>query len=248
MQKKKDCEILINAKKILFIAFLVAQCIIWIVLLFANLSWYTELSYATVVFCFVFSLLFLKKGKDGVFQSIAFFFTCIADYFLVLLGGENKTLAMCAFLCAQIAYACRVYLLSKNDKEKRLQILFRVIFGVIGASAVFIVLREKTEALFVISVVYYVQLLLSMIFSFLHFKDGLSVKLLAIGLLSFALCDISIGFDFLIDIFSLGEESILYYIVYKMPVSMVALFYPPSQTLLFASAKVANRMDKTESI
>lgn len=230
-----------TAKNVSLVVFILIQFSIWLKLIFDYGEWGTYLSYGTVVFCFVYSLFFLGKQKDSIFQSGAFFFTCIADYFLILLGGQNKTLAMCAFLCAQIFYACRVYLLAKSEKEKRLQILLRVSLGVVGAVATFVVLKEKTEALFVISVVYYVQLLLSMVFSFLHFKDGLSAKLLAIGLLSFALCDISIGFDFLIGIFSLGEESILYFIVHKMPVSMVTLFYPPSQTLLCASAKVSNK-------
>ncbi len=232
MEKSKT----VSWKMIAFYTFIFIQFTAWMTLIFAQGSWLHYLSYGSVVLCFIYAMVCSYTEKDSVFQLGACFFTAIADFFLILLKGEQKTLAMCAFLIAQGFYACRTFLLAEEVREKKLQITLRAVFSVIGGAAVGIVLQEKAEALFVISVVYYVNLILSMVFAFMHFHKSLSAKLLAIGLLCFALCDISIGFDFLIDIFSLSEGNFIYFIAH-LPVSFVTIFYPPSQALLCLSVK-----------
>ena len=233
---KKDT--LLNCKRISLFAFIAVEFALWMLILFADFGGMLMrcISYGSVVLCFAYSLFYLEGKKDSLLQSGALLFTAVADFFLILLGGQHKTLAMCAFLCAQIFYAARIYLLASSEAEKKLQLILRLCTSTLGALLVLLVLREGAEALFVISVVYYVNLILSMCFAFAHCKEGLGVLLLAIGLLCFALCDISIGFDFLVDIFSLEEGNFIYTVV-SLPISFVNVFYPPSQTLLCISAK-----------
>ncbi len=222
--------------KIAFVAFCALQLYIWISLLTKSGNSMRYVSYAGVLLCFLYSFAFFYNGKQQKAQCTALFFTCIADFFLILLQGKWKTVAMLAFLCAQICYAYRVFLLASNKKEKHLQIFLRVLLTVAVLLVLFAVLKGKTRALHAISLVYYAQMLISLGFAFRHFKRNAQTKLLTIGLLLFCLCDLSIGFDFLIDIFSLSSGNFIYKVMH-LPVSFVNIFYPPSQALLCISAR-----------
>lgn len=227
-------KFVVKASRFAFYFFILAQGAIWGVLLFADIGWHKYLAYANVALCFAYSFAFLRKENHTILQCGAFACTCVADFFLILLEGAYKTTAMFFFLGAQLLYAVRVFLLCEGQKEKSLQIWLRIAASAASLICLLAVLKEDAQLLFAVSLVYYVNLVISLIFAFIHWKQGISVRLLAVGLLCFACCDLSIGFDFLIDIFSLGESSFLYFITH-LPISFVTLFYPPSQTLLCLS-------------
>ncbi|MBQ3234773.1 MAG: hypothetical protein IJA97_01270 [Clostridia bacterium] len=221
-----------KVKNAVALSFTLIMAVLWVIIVFVSGNKY--LTYASVLTCAIFALINFSKEKSVVFQILAFAFTLVADFFLMILEGSYKTVAMSTFLIAQIFYALKILLYARSKAEKRLQIVLRGTLSVIGGLAVFIVLRENTEALFVISVIYYINLILSAVFAYIHFDKGCEQKLTAIGLTLFALCDITIGFDFLIDIFSLGKTSVLYKINH-LKISLVHVFYYPSQTLLSLS-------------
>ena len=224
-------------RKIVCVAFFAVQFVVWMLLLFAPMSGETHnvLSYSATVFCLATTIFFFQKKVGWGLQTAAFVFTLIADFFLVLLGGQHKTIAMCSFVCAQLCYAWRTVLMAKTAKERWVNIVLRSVCSVLGGVAVVAVLKEAAEPLFVISLVYYVNLLLSIVFSFLHWKDSVEARWMAIGLLSFSLCDLSIGLNFVINIFSLGHGNFIYDL---KPIfnKFVVMFYPPSQALLCGSA------------
>ena len=228
-------------RKIVLIAFCAVQFVVWMVLLFAPMEMQTHnvLSYSATVFCLAVTLFFFQKKVGWGLQVAAFVCTLFADFFLVLLSGEQKTLAMCAFLCAQLCYAWRTVRMA-TPKEQWLNVVLRLVCSVVGAVAVVAVLQENTQPLFVISLVYYVNLLVNIVFSFVHWKDGVEAKYMAVGLLCFSLCDLSIGLNFVINIFSLGPGSFLYGL---KPIfnKFVGIFYPPSQALLCVSAYSCKR-------
>ena len=232
-----------NKKSIYLFAFLSIEFALWICVLVLSGAWVRFLSYATVAIAFLFTLLFMEKRVDTLLAIGGLFCTCVADIFLVILQKEGDTLAMCVFLCAQACYAGRTYLLAKSRKEGLVQVLVRVGLSVLIGLATVLVLRAKTKAVFVISTVYYVNLLCSIVFSFWHWKGSARAKLMAVGFLSFSLCDVSIGLDFLIDIFALGEGSALYAFLHG-GVSFVDVFYPPSQAILGASVYPALKGQK----
>ena len=219
-------------KKIATPIFILITAILWITVTFIYGNKF--IAYSCVLTCFLFSLLFFKSEKLVLVQVVALLFTCGADVFLILLEGELKTLAMVIFLCAQVCYAIKTLLFANSKRERLIQIILRVSLSIVGGTAVLVVLKAQAQALFVISVIYYVNLILSAVFSFIHFNEGTNQKLTAIGLTLFALCDVTIGFDFLIDIFSLSSKSFLYKLTH-LPFSLVHLFYYPSQTLLSLS-------------
>ncbi|MBQ7923901.1 MAG: hypothetical protein IJ329_01190 [Clostridia bacterium] len=234
-------RLLIQRKKPIYLfAFLAVELAAWFCVLFLSGSYVRFISYGAVALALVFAALFVEKRADTLFAVGGLFFTCIADIFLVLLQKEGDTLAMCVFLCAQLCYAGRTYLLAEGKKERLVQVTVRIIGSIVGGAATWIIVGATTQAVFVISVVYYVNLVCSIVFSFLHWKKHARARYMAIGFLSFALCDLSIGFDFLIDIFSLGETSFLYRLMHAN-VSFVDLFYPPSQAILGASVYPENK-------
>ena len=72
---------------IISILYLTIQIPSFILSIFCNVSNVNGFYYSFIVINFIFSLiiLFYNKNKDNLITSIAFFFTLIADTFLVLL-------------------------------------------------------------------------------------------------------------------------------------------------------------------
>ena len=227
-------RLLFKTKKPIYLfAFLAVEFAAWLCVLVVSGSWVRFLSYSAVALSFFFALFFIEKNADTLFAIGGLFCTCVADIFLVLLQREGDTFAMCVFLCSQICYAGRTCLLAEKKTEKWVQVGIRAALSMIGALITVLVLREKTQAVFVISVVYYVNLLCSVVFAFVHFKTP-RARYMAFGFLSFAFCDLSIGLHFLVDIFSLPPTHFIPKLL-SADVSFVDLFYPPSQALLGAS-------------
>ena len=219
-------------RRVYFFTLLALQILLFPIVIFGVGDYHWEVSYGIIISCFVTSLIFVKKETQALLQCGALFFTCIADYFLILIG-KHRLIAMCFFLTVQLFYAARTLFLTKSRKERLVNVILRLGASAFGAALVFMVLGEKAEALFVISLIYYVNLLISVVFAFLHFKEN---NLLAIGLLLFSLCDLTIGLNELIDIFSLTSDHIVYKIVH-VPIALESVFYHPSQILLSVSGR-----------
>jgi hypothetical protein len=85
--------------------------------------------------------------------------------------------------------------------------------------------------LIIVALFYYVNFLVNVIFSFVHFKSN---KLLALGLLLFILCDTMIGFQEMVGIFNLNKDSFIY-IISQTDYNIPWIFYIPAQILLLIS-------------
>ncbi len=221
-----------NKRPAYLFAFFAVEITAWLCVLFLRVDWTHYLSYCAVALSFLFALSLIEKSADTLLTIGALFFTCVADIPLVLLKKDGDTFAMCVFLCAQICYAGRTLLWAKSKAEKWTQVGVRTLLSVAGGAITWLVLREKTQAVFIISVVYYVNLLCSLLLSFIHFKHA-RAKYTAFGLLSFAFCDLSIGLRFIVNIFALPPTHFIPTLLRRL--SFVNLFYPPSQALLGAS-------------
>lgn len=191
---------------------------------------HTVFYYFAIVLCFVTSLVLVRACKSAVFTSIALFFTVVADFFLILLG-TGKLIAMCAFTLTQIFYCFRTLSIAGSKRERLSNVAIRLVSSAIAVLAVFLVLKEDAEPLFVISLVYYANLLINIVFAFLHFKRH---PLFALGLLLFACCDALIGLSFVEEIFALPEGNFID-VLWSLPVHLESMFYQPSQVLLALS-------------
>lgn len=237
MNKKQKIKINgAGMRRIYFFVVLAIHIAAFPVIVFGLGERHWEVYYGMIVLCFFTSLVFAEKKAQALLQCGALLFTCAADYFLILIG-KHRLIAMCFFLTAQLFYAARTLLLTESKRERIVNLSLRAGASAFGAALVFIVLGERAEALFVISLVYYANLLISVVFAFLHFKEN---KLLAVGLLLFSFCDLTIGLNEVIDIFSLSSEHFIYKLVHA-PFALESAFYHPSQVLLSVSGRKVHK-------
>lgn len=192
---------------------------------------HVHLQFSAVALAFLFCFVFFESSKAYIFTQFALLFTLISDYFLVLRGAEEKTVAMIFFSIAQIFYFLRIYSEDTNQKRKKAHLILRAILCIASLPLTAVVLGDKLDMLAPITVFYFVNLALNVIFAYLNFGRS---PILAIGLTLFILCDITIGISGLGMYFPLDKESLIYKIFYP-GFDLVWFFYLPSQALLSVS-------------
>lgn len=194
----------------------------------------TSVSFCAVVLCFLYSLFVLTKEKSSILLSIGLFCTVMADVFLVVLHAKYKTLAMVFFSVTQIAYFIKIYL-NQRQKIKFIHLIIRSAVIIIALIATVIVLKDKTDLLSLISLFYYANLVVNIVFSFIVDENNL---LFSIGLIFFACCDLLIGFDIMASSYIELKEGTLFYFLANPGFNLAWVFYVPSQLLISLSGSV----------
>ena len=188
-------------------------------------------SMCSILFCALFFVLFFERSHDYFLMQIALLCTLGADYCLVWLKPYRQLPAMCLFLIVQFSYFLRLYWSDDNQLRKKWNLILRGAFSVAILIVTIAVLRDKTDALALISMLYYVNLLLNIVFSFVMWKKN---PIFALGLFFFILCDTLVGLSVLGEYFVIAENSVLYRIIYP-GFNLAWAFYLPSQVLLTLS-------------
>ena len=171
----------------------------------------------------------LCNPKNGILIGASMLCTLGADYFLVAISEIKRMEGMIFFLGTQF-FLCLHILASDYDKRsRRIHLSVRSATSLLLVAITLIVLGKNADALAIVSIIYYANLLTSMIFA-PKIKGG---KLLCIGLALFALCDINVGLAVLNDLYAGGfpEGSFLHNLIYS-GVDLVWIFYLPSQTII----------------
>lgn len=171
-----------------------------------------------------------ERSREYAFTQIALVCTVCADYFLVWSQPIKQLPAMAFFLCAQTAYAARLYLLA-GKTERRVQLISRVALCAAIVGVTLVVLGQNADALAIVSMLYYAQLMLNVVFAFAKFR---SRAVLAIGFLLFLLCDTVIGLDLINGYLPIPPDALLYKII-RPGFNLAWVFYLPSQVLLSLS-------------
>lgn len=227
-------------KNLAIILFSFIQLILFVTVQATSGIFNTISSFAVVVLCCLFVILYIEKSKDYIFTQIALICTVMADLFLVVLQPMKQLPAMIFFSITQICYFLRLFFNTKSKKEKQIHIIIRAASSFLAIILTIVVLKAKADALSLVSMFYYANLIINIVFAFIHFKSS---NLLAIGLLLFLCCDTIVGINVLLDQYitspSLQESinSIL------SSLNWAWIFYVPSQTLLALSlTKLNNKM------
>ena len=197
------------------------------------------IQYFAIVLACVFFSLFFEKSKSYLFTQIALICTVLADFFLVHLFPMQQLNGMIFFSLTQIAYFLRIYFEEQSTKIRKIHLTTRIIASIVVIVATFVVLGKNADALAIISMFYYANLILNIVFAFINFKNA---QILAIGLVLFAICDTFIGFANITPYMSLSESSLIYKILYS-GINVAWLFYVPSQMLL-AISLLPNKIKK----
>ena len=233
-----------NKKYIIFLSalFIVAEIVLSVLIHKIHGEVNTIVSYAAVVFACLFAVLFAERTKVYFFTQAALVMTVLADYFLVILPEIKQFPAMVFFSIAQIAYFARIYVSTEKKRMRVFHCVLRLEVVVFAVILTFIVLRHMIDAVSVISMFYFANLIVNIIFAFAQFKKN---YLLAVGLLLFACCDVLIGFSFLGNYLEIAPGSFAYKLAHP-GMNLAWVFYVPSQTLL-ALSLMPDRLKKISS-
>ena len=195
----------------------------------------SELSFSSVALAFVFSvfsLFYFGFCPDSVFTAFGLLFTVCADFCLVIIEPREQLLSMVFFSLVQVFYFLRILGFTECKKEKTVHFITRGFAIITAIILTFIVLGDSADALSLISMFYYANLLINLVFSAKHYKASL---LLPIGLLCFILCDTLVGLSELGSLYmDFSEDSIIYKLTHT-ELNLIWLFYVPSQTLIALS-------------
>ena len=189
------------------------------------------ISYASVVLACLFLLLFAEKTWEYLFTQAALIMTLCADYFLVLPTEIKQFPAMIFFSIAQLSYFMRLYTSTEKKSARLFHVVVRFEASLFAVILTFIVLRHLVDPVSVVSMFYFTNLLINIIFAFSQFKKN---YLFAIGLLFFACCDLLIGFSFLENYLEIEPDTIAYKLAHP-GCNLAWIFYVPSQMLIALS-------------
>lgn len=228
-----------NKKNIILLAtFLCLELVCYVIILSTAGTINIVFSYTSVFLAFLYSLLFCKMGRSAWLTEIALLATCFSDLFLVVIQPRMQVVAMIFFSITQIMYFLRLFFEETNKTKCNVLFIIRVILVVLVLLVTTIVLKDKTDALSLISMFYFTNLTLNVVIGFIEIKTS---KLFAFGMLCFLICDIFIGLQVAIGAYIMvPETSIIYKIVFA-PFNIAWLFYVPSQVLLALSIWESNK-------
>lgn len=219
-----------NKKHLLFtLIFLFVEGILYGLILTTGGSLLVWSSYLSIVLCFLYSL---GSGKGFLIGGLAC--TVMADYFLVVCSPIKQLWGMYFFLAAQTLYAIKLHLSSKN----RPILLYRALLIVLAEAITFLILKDKLDALAIVSLCYYANLIVNIVEAFTLFKNN---RLFPIGLVLFLLCDTVIGLQAASGVYlPIQEDSMVHKIIF-MDFNLAWFFYLPSQVLISLSSRSCKR-------
>ena len=227
-------------KKIIpFICFLIFESILYYFILTTGGQTLVVTSYASIVLCFLFALQGIKHNPLMVSGLLC---TVGADFCLVVCDPIQRLWGMVFFLGAQTLYAIHLH---KQQKNKAI-LLIRILLTAVAALVAVLILKEKLDALAMVSVCYYANLILNMIAAFTQWRRN---KMLPIGFVLFILCDTIIGLQVASDGYlPIAEGSWLYNLIFS-GFNTAWMFYLPSQVLIALSCltKGTNNEKKKET-
>lgn len=209
-------------KKALTTGFLLAEAILYWLILTTGGQMLVWSSYLSILLCLLFSLTGRSRLITGALAC-----TAGADFFLVVSSPIQRLSGMVCFLCAQALYAAMLH----RNQPSRIFLSLRAGITALAVAVTVLVLREKTDALALVSICYYANLIINLITAIAQ-KN----KLFSVALVLFLLCDTVIGLQVAAgNYLPIAEGSLLHRILF-MDFNLAWFFYLPSQVLIVLSS------------
>ena len=217
-------------KRLCTLAFLILEGILYCLILTSSGDMLVNCCFTSVILTFVYAV--AMQGRPLLIAALAC--TVGADYFLVTFVPSRQLPGMAFFLVAQGLYAFFLH----RQGFSRIWLMIRLIATALIIVIALVVLKGNVDALALISVLYYANLILNAVMAFGKFRR---FPLLALGFLFFILCDTVIGLQVASGGYlPIAPDSALYEFLW-MPVNLVWLFYLPSQVLIALSSATQKR-------
>lgn len=193
------------------------------------------LSVLSVALAFIFVLTGTVHTPrvDLFILTAAFFFNTLADVFLILVTPAMPISAMLCFSVVAALYFLLILFSTESKESVRIHIFVRLALLTVMLFVTLGVLGEAVDFLAVISVLYFTNLILNIIFSALL---GPGRILLTVGLVFFAVCDVFVGFSMMGEYLSISEGTFAYFLAHP-GFNAAWLFYVPAQLFLALSAR-----------
>ena len=219
-------------KHIPILAFCAVELVLYGLILTTGGAALVASSYGAIILCFAFGLLHGKSGDRWLVAGLAF--TLLADWCLVVCAPIQQLWGMIFFLGTQSMYALRLHL----QKPNRILLILRIALTAVAVGIAVVVLREKTDALALVSIGYYANLIMNIVAAFGNVREN---KVFSLALVLFLLCDTVIGLQVAAGGYLPIEEGSLLHRILFMDFHLSWFFYLPSQVLiaLTAAKKVA---------
>lgn len=212
-------------------AFLCVMAVLGVLLQTVQGSVPVNLRYASVVLACLFCVVFAEKSASYFLTQLALIFTVGADYFLVYRTDMLQLPAMLCFSVVQIAYFLRLYFEDGSRTRRRVHVILRAALSLAALTVTVAMLGRTCDAVALVSMFYYVNLILNAVFAFASFGKN---PIFAIGLLLFILCDTVIGLSMIDAYLPVAQDSLLYHVL-SPGFDLAWAFYLPSQALLAVS-------------
>ena len=225
---------MIKNKKLLLglsVAFLCIMAVLGVLLQTAQEAIPINLRYTAITLACLCCFLFAQTSYSFLFTQLALIFTLVADYYLVYLQDVQQLPAMLSFSVVQIAYFLRLYFEDENKTRRKVHLVLRAALSVAAIVVTLAVLGKACDAVAVVSMFYYANLILNAVFACISFSKN---PLLAIGLVLFILCDTVIGLSLIDAYLPVAQDSPMYRII-SPGFDLAWAFYLPSQALLAVS-------------
>ena len=225
---------MIKNKKLLLglsVAFLCIMAVLGVLLQTAQEAIPINLRYTAITLACLCCFLFAQTSYSFLFTQLALIFTVGADYFLVYRTDMLPLPAMLCFSVVQTAYFLRLYFEDGSRTRRRVHVVLRAVLSVLVLGVTAAVLGKDCDAVALVSMFYYVNLILNAVFAFASFGKN---PIFAIGLLLFILCDTVIGLSMIDAYLPVAQDSLLYRML-SPGFDLAWAFYLPSQALLAVS-------------
>lgn len=214
--------------------FIVAEAVLFPLIQLTPADVSAKASYLSIVLVALFAVFFTGSEKKAHLVRLGLGFTLVADYFLVL-ADDAELEGVVAFIFVQTVYCIYLILNEKRQRVRTLNLISRTFLSVALTGITFIVLGQDTDALSVVSVIYYANLVVNVLFAFLLGKEE---RIFAIGLTLFAMCDLCIGLEVLTSSY-LDSSTLSFF--YGANLNLPWVFYQPSQVLIALYLLLKNR-------
>ena len=154
----------------------------------------------------------------------------MADFFLVVCDPRQQLWGMICFLAAQTMYAIMLH------RRRHSKVILGLRIGLIASIELiaYLILRNRIDALVIVSVCYYAILVMNMVHAFVNFRN---MPMLAIGFALFILCDTVIGLQTASGGYLAIDERCWLHRVLFMDFNLAWFFYLPSQVLIALSCR-----------
>ena len=188
-------------------------------------------SFGAVVLACLFCTRSFQKTAVYALTQLALVCTVCADFFLLVHPEQPQFTAMLFFSVTQLSYFARIYLEDTSKKRRLVHAVLRLALPLLALLLTLLVLGGGADRVALISMFYFANLLLNVVFAFLVGKRPTP---LAIGLTLFALCDVFVGLSLLDGYLPVAEGSLLDHLAHP-GFNLAWVFYVPAQTLLALS-------------